>query len=63
VGGFEEMSEIIRIIRIIEYTGPREAVEKQVNESLHGVKTIEKTGVKITATTLGNFAEIIEKSK
>ena len=55
------MGDIIRVFRMIEYVGPRDAVEQQINNSIHGEKIIEKTGVKITTTTLGTFPEILNK--
>jgi len=48
----------VRILRIIEYTGPRDVVELQVAKSIHGEKRIG--GVVIRATTLGEFPEIME---
>lgn len=55
------MSDIIRILRIIEYTGPRAAVEKQVEMSLHGERE-GMHGCKIRAATLGLFPEILESA-
>lgn len=62
--------DIIRILRIVEYTGPREAVEMQVKRSLHGEVSypVSEKGfqrnlgtVTIRATTLGAFPEILER--
>ena len=58
--------DTIRILRIIEYVGPRDAVEKQIEDSIHGTRNgtrSEATGeyCKITATTLGQFPEILEQ--
>lgn len=53
------MSNKIRILRLIEYVGPRAAVEMQVKKSLHGTKQTSK-GVVINVTTLGEFAESAE---
>lgn len=55
------MEDIIRVLRITEYVGPRKATEKQISESLHGSKYIPSTGVTITSTTLGTYPEIISK--
>lgn len=57
----EIVEDIIRVIRIIQYTGPRSAVEKQVDRSLHGMREITTTGVTITATTLGLYPDILFK--
>lgn len=53
------MSDKIRILRLIEYVGPRAAVEEQVKRSLHSTKETSR-GVFIRATTLGEFAEDAE---
>lgn len=53
------MSDKIRILRLIEYVGPRTAVEEQVSRSLHSVKQTTQ-GVYISVTTLGEFAEDAE---
>jgi len=55
-----KMEDIVRVLRIVEYVGPRRAVEKQVSTSLHGSKYIQSTDVTITSTTLGTYPEIIE---
>jgi len=48
----------VRVLRIIEYVGARGAVEKQLASSIHGTKDWG-SGVRITATTLGEFPEIL----
>ena len=53
------MSDIIRVLRVIEYTGPRDKVENQVSRSLHGEKRLPN-GVTIKAVTVGNYPEILE---
>jgi hypothetical protein len=54
------MSEdIIRVIRIVEYVGPRSLVERNVGGSLHGTRD-NGNGVKITAVTLGEYPEIMK---
>jgi hypothetical protein len=52
------MTDEIRVIRIIEYRGPRVEVEKQVTNSMHGVRILPN-GVTITAATLGLYPEIL----
>ena len=66
----ENLEDIVRVLRIIDYVGPRSLVEKQIRLSLHG----ERKGtcwdprdglprisgnVTIRATTLGEFSEIM----
>jgi hypothetical protein len=54
--------DTIRILRIIEYVGTREAVEEQIRLSLHGSREGVR-GCKITATTLGTFPEILAREE
>lgn len=64
--------DIIRVMRLVEYIGPRDLVEEQVKNSLHGSKTIKErfypksddngrrsNNLVIRATTLGEFSEVI----
>lgn len=53
------MSDIIRVLRVIEYTGPRDKVEDQVARSLHGEKRLPN-GVTIKAATVGTYPEMLE---
>jgi len=53
------MSNYIRILRVVEYRGPRAAVEDQVERSLHGTKRLP-TGVIISAATVGQYPEMID---
>lgn len=52
------MDEEVRILRIIEYRGPREWVEDTVRRSIQGTKVLEN-GAFITGTTLGEFPELV----
>jgi len=70
----EQREDIIRVMRIVEYVGPRSAVEMQVANSIHGMKTVSSLQLEhqglgarhitreftIRATTLGTFPEILE---
>jgi len=52
----------IRILRIIEYSGPRDLVETQIVQSLHGEKRVTKPDGRsfvIRAATVGVVAEIL----
>lgn len=53
--------DTVRILRIVEYTGPRSAVERHFINVLHGEKR-QTDGVVIKAATLGQFPEILESS-
>jgi hypothetical protein len=56
----------IRVLRLVEYEGPRGLVEKQVRLSLHGTRAgLRDSGneVRITATTLGIYPEVIEEAR
>lgn len=49
--------DIVRVLRVIEYVGPRESVEHQVNNSIHGERKYRD--VTIRATTIGTYPEIL----
>lgn len=53
------MTDNIRVLRVIEYTGPRDKVEDQVARSLHGEKRLPN-GVTIKAATVGVYPEILD---
>lgn len=53
------MADTIRVLRVIEYTGPRDKVEDQVARSLHGEKRLPN-GVVIRAVTVGSYPEVLE---
>ena len=51
--------DIVRVLRVIEYVGPRNAVEAHVKLTLHGEKTFQ--GITVRAATVNPFPEILEK--
>jgi len=52
------MTEIVRVLRIIEYTGPRQMVEDQIANSLqNGEKRIGSMTIRIA--TVGGYPEIL----
>lgn len=56
--------DIIRVLRIVEYVGPRDLVEAQVARSIHGTRefgTREFRSVRISAATIGTFPEILKQ--
>jgi hypothetical protein len=58
--------DIIRVLRLIEYVGPRDLVEKQITQSVQGVRVIQKPGgrsLTIRVVTLGEVSEILGQEK
>lgn len=53
-------TEIVRVLRVIEYIGPRDRVEKTVANSIHGSKDAGG-GLTINAATIGQYPEVLEK--
>lgn len=54
--------DIVRVLRIVEIIGPRDLVEQQVTNSLHGERlgaTSNMGQVVIRAATVGNYPEIL----
>lgn len=53
--------DIVRIMRIVIYEGPRDLVEEQVKYSIHGVrKDFRDSRITISAHTITEFPEIIK---
>lgn len=50
--------DTVRVLRVIEYVGPRDLIEKQIQNSIHGTKKIGN-GVTINVATIGSFPEIL----
>lgn len=46
--------DTIRILRVIEYSGPRDVVEKQVERSCHGEYRMP-SGVTMRVATVGDY--------
>lgn len=62
------MEDTVRVLRIIEYVGPRSLVEEQIKKSIHGTRVFflgRNVGseMAITATTLGEFPEILRRGQ
>lgn len=53
--------DIVRVIRILEYVGPRKHVEETLERSIKGTDTHKN--LTIRAATLGDFPEIMEKGE
>jgi hypothetical protein len=57
------MSEdIIRVLRVIEYVGPRSVVETHLRDVIHGVKKTSD-GMEIRTATVGVVPDIIEMGR
>ena len=54
--------DIVRVLRVIEYVGPRADVEAQIKGSLHGERN-GRGGCIIKAATVGTFPEILNGSE
>lgn len=52
---------IVRVLRVIEYVGPRSAVEEQIRNSLHGERQFRDIIIKVA--TVGTFPEILKGSE
>lgn len=52
------MQDIVRVLRIVEYTGPRSEVENAVSKSVHGERVCSR-GLVIKAATIGTYPEIL----
>ena len=54
--------DTVRVLRIIEYVGPRDEIEKHLEHVVQGTKTFRPTAGQITirAATIGTFPEILE---
>lgn len=50
--------DIIRVLRILEYTGPRDKVEATIAGSIQGEKRLD-SGLTIKAATIGSYPEIL----
>ena len=67
------MDDIVRVLRIVEYEGPRRKVEEQIRNSLHGTKYFfygdnkkfkdDARPLRITAVTLNEFPVVLEKAR
>lgn len=52
--------DTVRVLRVIEYVGPRDRVERVVSMSIHGEKDVGD-GLLIRAATIGAYPEIINQ--
>lgn len=55
------MADIVRVLRVIEYVGPRKRVEETVAKSIHGERPFGQ-GLVIRAATIGAYPEILGAS-
>jgi len=56
--------DTVRVLRIIEYVGPRDEIEHVVKHSIQGERRYIQNGkeVVIRAATIGTYPEILEKT-
>lgn len=54
--------DIVRVVRIYEFSGPRALVEQQVANSIQGEKR-PGNGVTIKAATLGLYPELLQQKE
>ena len=55
-----EKVDLVRVLRVIEYIGPRPYVERQIESSLHG--TFRGGRVVIRAATVGEYPEVLSRA-
>jgi len=53
--------DLVRVLRIVEYTGSRSVVEECMARSIHGEKRL-LSGLVIRAATIGEYPEILTRS-
>lgn len=56
-----QKEDVVRVLRIIEYIGPRSWVENTVTRSIHGKRMINADS-SITVVTLTEYPEILEQA-
>ena len=54
--------DIIRVFRLVTYTGPRSMVDKQLENSIHGSQRVIQQGkvMTINATSIGTFPDLLK---
>jgi hypothetical protein len=58
------MEDFVRVLRVIEYTGPRDIVEKQLLRSMKpGTHNLFPNGLTIKIAQLDEFPEIVNKGE
>ncbi len=56
--------DIVRVLRVIEYEGPRSWVEEMVRKSIHGEKrlnSMREVHKIIRAATIGDYPQILKQ--
>lgn len=56
------MTDIVRVLRVIEYVGPRPWVEEIVSKSIHGTKIFGNGDRCVRAATVGTYPEFLCRS-
>jgi hypothetical protein len=57
------MMHKVRVLRVIEYVGPVDAMAKQLSQGLGDVTRTFPNGITIRAATIGSFPEVLEQPK
>ena len=66
-----DSQDIVRVLRLVEYEGPRYLVEKQIAGSINGTRTWEwptkqiglRDKIRLTAITLDQFPVALEEAR
>lgn len=53
--------DVVRVLRVIEYVGPRSVVENSIKNSIHGIMI--QGDLEIRAATLGLVPDILEMGR
>lgn len=54
--------DIVRVLRVLEYVGPRKWVEETVARSVHGTRVVGTLGGEIRGATVGTFPEVLQSA-
>lgn len=55
--------DTVRVLRVLEYVGPRDAVEEMLSRSIQGQQRFWNDTVIVKAATLGTFPEILQPAR
>lgn len=53
----------VRVLRLVEYEGPRSWVELTVARAIHGTHVFRPDGGRVTGVTLDVFPEVLERAR
>lgn len=56
------MPDVVRVLRVLEYVGPRDVIEKQLTRNLHNGTHLFRHGqLVVRVATIGDYPEILSK--